>query len=134
EPGSRDPLVFRQLPSTQAVTSLESATILHVFLLTSEWRHHVLTAPERTALNPAEPLPGAAASGSPGPYGVDTDALEQSLIDALTPDEPPPGTRVEDLLIAFQGALGGAARTTSPSPTRRCLATPIRPTTHWNSR
>ncbi|WP_233289335.1 Lrp/AsnC family transcriptional regulator, partial [Kitasatospora sp. MBT63] len=34
EPGSRDPLVFRQLPSTQAVTSLESATILHVFRLT----------------------------------------------------------------------------------------------------
>ncbi|MFH8394393.1 Lrp/AsnC family transcriptional regulator [Streptomyces sp. NPDC018036] len=86
EPGSRDPLVFRQLPSTQAVTSLESATILHVFRLTSEWRHQVLTAPEREALTPAEPAPGASASGSPGPYGVDADALEQSLIDALTPD------------------------------------------------
>ncbi|MFJ8028185.1 Lrp/AsnC family transcriptional regulator [Streptomyces sp. NPDC096311] len=86
EPGSRDPLVFRQLPSTQAVTSLESATILHVFRLTSEWRHQVLTAPERAALTPAEPVPGAAASDSQGPYGVDTDALEQSLIDALTPD------------------------------------------------
>lgn len=86
EPGSRDPLVFRQLPSTQAVTSLESATILHVFRLTSEWRHQVLTAPERAALSPAEPVPEATASDSPGPYGVDTDALEQSLIDALTLD------------------------------------------------
>ncbi|MFF7339721.1 AsnC family transcriptional regulator [Streptomyces sp. NPDC008163] len=84
EPGSRDPLVFRQLPSTQAVTSLESATILHVFRLPSEWRHHVLTASERAALRPAEPGPVATASS--GPYGVDTDALEQSLIDALTPD------------------------------------------------
>ncbi|MFD9124446.1 Lrp/AsnC family transcriptional regulator [Kitasatospora sp. NPDC059571] len=86
EPGSLDPLVFRQLPSTRAVTSLESATILHVFRLTSEWRHQVLTAPERAALSPAEPVPAATASASPGPYGVDADALEQSLIDALTPD------------------------------------------------
>ncbi|MEV7505900.1 Lrp/AsnC family transcriptional regulator [Streptomyces sp. NPDC093018] len=86
EPGSRDPLVFRQLPSTQAVTSLESATILHVFRLTSEWRHHVLTEAERAALTPPEPVPGASASGASGPYGVDTDALEQSLLDALTPD------------------------------------------------
>ncbi|MCM2416789.1 Lrp/AsnC family transcriptional regulator [Streptomyces sp. RKAG293] len=86
EPGSRDPLVFRQLPSTQAVTSLESATILHVFRLTSEWRHQVLTAPERAALSKGEPAPGASPSGSPGPYGVDTDGVEQSLIDALIPD------------------------------------------------
>ncbi|MFJ6838566.1 Lrp/AsnC family transcriptional regulator [Streptomyces sp. NPDC091209] len=86
EPGSRDPLVFRQLPSTQAVTSLESATVLHVFRITSEWRHSVLTAPERAALSPAEPVPGQTSSGSPGPYGVDADPLEQSLLDALTPD------------------------------------------------
>ncbi|MFG2793813.1 Lrp/AsnC family transcriptional regulator [Streptomyces sp. NPDC048419] len=86
EPGSRDPLVFRQLPSTQAVTSLESATILHVFRLTSEWRHQVLTASERAALSPGEPVVAAPASGSSGLYGVDTDGLEQSLIDALTPD------------------------------------------------
>jgi DNA-binding Lrp family transcriptional regulator len=106
EPGSRDPLVFRQLPSTQAVMSLESATILHVFRLTSEWRHQVLTAPERAALSPAEPGPGATASGSPGPYGVDTDALEQSLIDALTPD-------------ARLTAAALAARTGHPESTAR---------------
>lgn len=86
EPGSRDPLVFRQLPSTQAVTSVESATVLHVFRLTSEWRLDVLTAAERAALSPAEPVAPATDSGSPGPYGVDTDELEQSLVDALTPD------------------------------------------------
>ncbi|WP_329462865.1 Lrp/AsnC family transcriptional regulator [Streptomyces sp. NBC_01431] len=109
EPGSRDPLVFRQLPSTQAVTSLESATILHVFRLTSEWRHQVLTASERAALSPAEPAPAASASGS-GPYGVDTDDLEQSLIDALTPD-------------ARMSAAALAARTGHPESTvRRRLA------------
>jgi DNA-binding Lrp family transcriptional regulator len=102
EPGSRDPLVFRRLPATQAVTSVESATILHVFRLTSEWRHDVLTAAERTALGSppqpsAEPVTEAAPGPAPGrrqqapndpagPYGVDTDALERSLIDALTPD------------------------------------------------
>ncbi|MFI6844044.1 Lrp/AsnC family transcriptional regulator [Kitasatospora sp. NBC_00085] len=110
EPGSRDPLVFRQLPSTQAVTSLESATILHVFRLTSEWRHQVLTAAERTALGAGGPVPGAVASGSPGPYGVDTDALEESLIDALTPDARLPAAAL-------------AARTGRPESTvRRRLA------------
>ncbi|WP_420309259.1 Lrp/AsnC family transcriptional regulator [Streptomyces sp. YS-B37] len=92
EPGSRDPLVFRQLPSTQAVTSLDSATILHVFRLTSEWRHTVLTPAERTALSRTDPQAEPAtervrpSAGSSGPYGVDTDPVEQSLIDALTPD------------------------------------------------
>ncbi|MFK0173184.1 Lrp/AsnC family transcriptional regulator [Streptomyces sp. NPDC090306] len=94
EPGSRDPLVFRRLPSTQAVTSVESATILHVFRLTSEWRHQVLTPPERAALGTPGAAPGAVAAAgphgveSPGPYGygVDADALEQALLDALTPD------------------------------------------------
>ncbi|MGW1864766.1 Lrp/AsnC family transcriptional regulator [Streptomyces mauvecolor] len=108
EPGSRDPLIFRQLPSTQAVTSLETATILHVFRLTSEWRHQVLTVTERAALSPAEPAPETTAS--PGPYGVDTDALEQALIDALTPD-------------ARLTAAALAARTGHPESTvRRRLA------------
>ncbi|MCX5214286.1 Lrp/AsnC family transcriptional regulator [Kitasatospora sp. NBC_00240] len=110
EPGSRDPLVFRQLPSTQAVTSLESATILHVFRLTSEWRHQVLTAAERAALIPAAPAPEGPADGAAGPYGVDADALEQSLIDALTLD-------------ARLSAAALAARTGHPESTvRRRLA------------
>ncbi|NUP61275.1 MAG: Lrp/AsnC family transcriptional regulator [Nonomuraea sp.] len=116
EPGSRDPLVFRQLPSTQAVTSVESATILHVFRLTSEWRHQVLTAPERAALSLTEPPTAATvsrsatASSSTGLYGVDTDAVEQSLIEALTPD-------------ARLTAAALAARTGHPESTvRRRLA------------
>lgn len=137
EPGSRDPLVFRQLPSTQAVTSLESATILHVFRLTSQWRHQVLTAAERAALHPAgrphEPQPPQppAPAGPPtltgpptpagpygtqhppapsGPYGIDADPLEQCLLDALADD-------------ARQSAAALAARTGHPETTvRRRLA------------
>ncbi|MFJ9458554.1 Lrp/AsnC family transcriptional regulator [Kitasatospora sp. NPDC101447] len=114
EPGSRDPLVFRQLPSTQAVTSLESATILHVFRLTSEWRHQVLTAAERAALSRAAPAPEETAAGpgtgSPGPYGIDTDPLEQTLLDALDPDARLPAAAL-------------AARTGHPESTvRRRLA------------
>ncbi|MFK0191896.1 Lrp/AsnC family transcriptional regulator [Kitasatospora sp. NPDC090308] len=126
EPGSRDRLVFRQLPSTQAVTSVESATILHVFRLTSEWRHQVLTAAERTALAPAAPVPTAPAPlapaptaptvptapapPAPGPYGVEADPLEQALLDALAPD-------------ARLSATALAARTGHPESTvRRRLA------------
>ncbi|MYW62585.1 AsnC family transcriptional regulator [Streptomyces sp. SID8379] len=86
EPGSRDPLVFRQLPSTQAVTALEGATILHVFRLTSEWRHRVLTGAECAALRPPAPNGTADRSGAGGLYGVDADGVEQSLIDALASD------------------------------------------------
>lgn len=56
----------------------------------------MLTPPERAALGPPEPAPGAAASAVAGPHGVDSpepygygveaDALEQALLDALTPD------------------------------------------------
>jgi len=42
--------VFRQLPSTQAVTSVTAATVLHVFRLASDWRHDVLTDAELSAL------------------------------------------------------------------------------------
>ncbi|MBP0461783.1 Lrp/AsnC family transcriptional regulator [Streptomyces montanisoli] len=111
EPGSRDPLVFRQLPSTQAVTSLESASILHAFRFTSEWRHQALTAPERAALTPGDPpAETASAAASPDLYGVDTDALEQALIEALAPD-------------ARLSAAALAARTGHPESTvRRRLA------------
>jgi len=51
DPGSRDALVFRQLPSTQAVTSVTAATVLHVFRVAAEWRHDVLTDAEVAALS-----------------------------------------------------------------------------------
>ena len=88
EPGSRDPLVFRQLPSTQAVTSVQSSTILHVFRLTS-----AVASPGADRVRTCGAEPGWSRSSqatelpvSAGSYGIDTDALEQSFIDALTPD------------------------------------------------
>lgn len=94
-PGSRDPLVFHLLPATPAVTSVETATILHVLRVTSEWRHQVLDAEEISALTLGEPRAGTATETAPdGPYGIETDAQERAIIDALTPDARLPAATV----------------------------------------
>ncbi|MYS22943.1 transcriptional regulator, AsnC family [Streptomyces sp. DvalAA-14] len=80
-PGSRDPLVFRQLPSTQAVTAVEAATVLRVFRLATQWRHDVLTAAERSALTP----PFTPARG-------DLDDTDRTLLAALADDARLPAT------------------------------------------
>jgi DNA-binding Lrp family transcriptional regulator len=78
-PGTRDPLVFRELPATRAVTSLAADTILHVFAEASDWRHAVLTGAERTALTPVR-------TGAPGAVDqVDRDILAALEDDARTP-------------------------------------------------
>lgn len=79
EPGSRDPLVFRLLPSTQAVTSVSAATVLHVFRNAFEWRHDALTAAERAALTPAVPGPGG---DDQAPY----DETDRAVVAALRGD------------------------------------------------
>jgi DNA-binding Lrp family transcriptional regulator len=91
-PGSRDPLVFRLLPSTPAVTSVETATVLHVLRVTSEWRHQVLDPEEIKALTPDGPRTETA--DTDGPYGIETDAQERAIIDALTPDARLPAATV----------------------------------------
>lgn len=78
EPGSRDPLLFRQLPSTGAVTSVTAATVVHAFRYAFEWRHDVLTAAERAALTPP-PAVGA-------PHGTAYDALDRAVLAELTAD------------------------------------------------
>jgi DNA-binding Lrp family transcriptional regulator len=93
EPGSRDPLVFRQLPSTPAVTSVETATVLHVLRVTSEWRHPVLDADEIRALKASGDV-HAGTSATDSPYGVETDAQERAVIDALIPDARLPAATV----------------------------------------
>jgi DNA-binding Lrp family transcriptional regulator len=42
----RDRLVFRQLPATSAVTSVDAQTVMHVFSDSSDWRLDCLTAAE----------------------------------------------------------------------------------------
>ncbi|WP_030677262.1 AsnC family transcriptional regulator [Streptomyces rimosus] len=84
EPGSRDHLVFRQLPATPAVASVSAATVLHVFAEASDWRHDVLTPEERAALTP--PLGESEPQGSSSaPDPVDRDILDALQDDARTP-------------------------------------------------
>ncbi|MFK8845582.1 AsnC family transcriptional regulator [Streptomyces sp. Ac-502] len=123
EPGTRDHLVFRQLPATSAVASVSAATVLHVFSEASDWRHDVLTAEERAALTPA-PAPSASTSASvpsaasgpgsgPGPAprtGGDFDAVDTDILAALSDDARTPAAAI-------------AARTGHPASTvRRRLA------------
>ncbi|MFH8595211.1 AsnC family transcriptional regulator [Streptomyces rimosus] len=84
EPGSRDHLVFRQLPATPAVASVSAATVLHVFAEASDWRHDVLTPEERAALTPP-PGESEPAGDSPALDPVDRDILAALQDDARTP-------------------------------------------------
>lgn len=51
--GDPNRLVFRQLPATPAVTSVETYTFMHVFATASDWRLDALTDAERQALEPS---------------------------------------------------------------------------------
>ncbi|MFH8345473.1 AsnC family transcriptional regulator [Streptomyces sp. NPDC018045] len=85
EPGSRDHLVFRQLPATPAVASVSAATVLHVFSEASDWRHDVLTAAERAALTPVRDTSVPPAAPGSAPDAVDADILAALRDDARTP-------------------------------------------------
>jgi DNA-binding Lrp family transcriptional regulator len=85
-PGTRDRLVFRDLPTTRAVTSVAADTVLHVFAEASDWRHAVLSDAERTALTPVLP-PGAAPAGMP-------DDIDRSILAVLEEDARTPAAAV----------------------------------------
>ncbi|MGP9022329.1 AsnC family transcriptional regulator [Streptomyces sp. BR1] len=97
EPGSRDPLLFGQLPATQAVTSVNAATVLHAFRYAFEWRHDVLSAAERAALTPPRSTPAD---------GPAYDELDRAVLAELTAD-------------ARAAAATVAARTGQPESTVR---------------
>ncbi|MDT3396383.1 AsnC family transcriptional regulator [Streptomyces sp. B1866] len=97
-PGTRDRLVFRQLPSARAVTDVTAATVLHAFREAADWRHDVLTAAERQALAP----PYAAGGTPPDP----PDDLDRAVLAALRADARAPAAAV-------------AARTGAPESTVR---------------
>ncbi|HEV2636233.1 MAG TPA: Lrp/AsnC family transcriptional regulator [Actinocrinis sp.] len=63
-PDDRNRLVFKQLPATSAVTSVEAETIVHVFSDVGGWRLDALTAEERQALTPTRPDPSALAAAT----------------------------------------------------------------------
>ena len=110
-PGSRDPLVFRLLPSTPAVTSVETATVLHVLRVTSEWRHQVLDPEEISALAQGDPHTGTAATD--GPYGVETDVPERARLKLrVSPDHL---DRTGRVLAEHPAVHGDAFATSGPS-------------------
>jgi DNA-binding Lrp family transcriptional regulator len=88
KPGSRDRLVFRQLPSTQAVTDVTAATALHVFKEAPDWRHDVLTEQERTELAPAQDtrVGDTPAALRDGDEALAEDATDSALLTALRSD------------------------------------------------
>ena len=53
DPTTTRALVFRQLPATSAVVSVDAQPVIHVFCDSSDWRIGSLTATERAALAPA---------------------------------------------------------------------------------
>ena len=96
-PGTRDHLVFRDLPATRSVTSVSADTVLHVFAEASDWRHSVLSDAERAALTPVR-RPDAAAGAA--------DAVDRDILAALEDD-------------ARASAAAVAARTGHPDSTVR---------------
>ncbi|MBH1937742.1 Lrp/AsnC family transcriptional regulator [Streptomyces sp. AV19] len=76
DPGAPHRLVFRRLPATGAVTSVDAQTILHVFRTADQWRHDVLTPEEAAALTPA---PTGGASARP-------DGTDRAVLAALAED------------------------------------------------
>lgn len=75
--GGSDSLVFRQLPSTSAVTAVEAETVMHVFSDATQWRLDVLTPEERSALGDTP-----ARSGGGGP-AADLDDGDRAIAAAL---------------------------------------------------
>ncbi len=80
EPDHRDRLVFRQLPATSAVTSVEAETVIHVFSVAGDWRLDVLTPDERDRLTPDRPDPGA----EDGTH--EADGIDHAIAAALAAD------------------------------------------------
>jgi DNA-binding Lrp family transcriptional regulator len=91
EPGTRDPLVFRQLPATKAITTVDAATVLNSFRGVADWRHQVLTPAERSALTRASTT---ANRRDVFPCGIEVDPVDHAVIEALTPDARLPAATV----------------------------------------
>ncbi|MEU1283754.1 Lrp/AsnC family transcriptional regulator [Kitasatospora sp. NPDC005856] len=76
--GSRDRLLYGQLPATGAVTETTTHAVLHAFADAGQWRAGYLTEEEAVALaRPAVPRPAA-----PPPL----DALDRALLERLGED------------------------------------------------
>jgi DNA-binding Lrp family transcriptional regulator len=97
-PDHHNNLVFRQLPATTAVTSVEAETIVHVYADTGDWRLDVLSPDERRRLTPVRPAVGenpdlsAERHDASGPQ--ETDEIDQEIGKALAADARMPAAAV----------------------------------------
>jgi DNA-binding Lrp family transcriptional regulator len=97
-PDHHNNLVFRQLPATTAVTSVEAETIVHVYADTGDWRLDVLSPDERRRLTPVRPAVGenpdlsAERHDASGPQ--ETDEIDQEIGQALAADARMPAAAV----------------------------------------
>ncbi|MFJ8014321.1 Lrp/AsnC family transcriptional regulator [Streptomyces sp. NPDC096339] len=84
--GAPNRLVFRQLPATSSVVSVDAQTVLHVFEggTAADWRLDVLTPAERAALTPLHPQ---------GPAGR-PDRTDLDILAALAEDGRAPASAV----------------------------------------
>ncbi|MGC4744955.1 Lrp/AsnC family transcriptional regulator [Micromonospora sp. DT201] len=99
----RNRLIFRQLPATRAVTSVEAQTAMHVYADASAWRLDALSAAERRELT------APVRSHAP-------DGLDREILAALAPD-------------ARQSAAALAAKLGRPESTVRRRLTAMPPVT-----
>jgi DNA-binding Lrp family transcriptional regulator len=106
DPGNR--LVFRQLPATSAVTSVEAQTAMHVFSDATDWRLDVLTEAERAAFQP----------GVEAPTDREPDDTDRDILALLAQD-------------ARMSAAAVADRTEHPESTVRRRLTALRRERHF---
>ncbi|MFF3271216.1 AsnC family transcriptional regulator [Streptomyces chrestomyceticus] len=123
EPGSRDHLVFRQLPATPAVASVSAATVLHVFSEASDWRHNVLTPTERAALTPTRRPSESVRPAAPGPGPASGPASGSGTGPASEPGPGPasgpgpgPAAGPGPGLVSNSGLASGPASRPGPGP------------------
>jgi DNA-binding Lrp family transcriptional regulator len=97
-PDHRGHLVFRQLPATTAVTSVEAETIVHVYADTGDWRLDVLSPDERRRLTPVRPAagmsPGLSAERHDASGPRETDEIDREISQALATEARMPAAAV----------------------------------------
>ena len=98
-PDHHNNLVFRQLPATTAVTSVEAETIVHVYADTGDWRLDVLSPDERRRLTPVRPAaagmsPDLSAERHDASGAQETDEIDHEIGKALATDARMPAAGV----------------------------------------
>lgn len=137
--GSRDRLLYGQLPATAAVTETTTHAVLHAFSDAGRWQAGYLDEAEVAALTPAAPTEPPADAPGRGPRSTRSTG-PCSPASPSTPGSPTPPWRRPS---ARRNRPSAAGCTGSPQPvcsaptppsTHGCWAWPWTPTSGWTSR